>query len=85
MPKVARCKDTGLNCEFIMRGETEEELLENAGEHANAAHPTRFSQGPLKALASMVRGLGGAGGSAFTGDNRRRDWLAKVSEAAQDE
>ncbi len=85
MPKVARCKDTGLNCEFIIRGETEEELLENASEHANAEHPTRFSQSPLKGLASMVRGLGGATGATWVGDDRRRDWLAKVSEAAQDE
>ena len=84
MPRVARCKDTDLNCEFVIRGETEEELLENASEHANAEHPTQFSQSPLKGIASFVRGFGAAG-AASVGDDRRRDWLARVSEAAQDE
>ena len=85
MPKVARCKDTGLNCEFIIRGETEEQLLENATEHANAAHPTRFSQSPMKSMGKFMQGLGATAGDAWVGADRQRDWLAKVSRAAQDE
>lgn len=82
MPKFASCKDTGLNCEFIIRAETEEKLLENANEHANAAHPTRVAQSEYKGLTSFA---GGLGMTDFIGADARRDWLAKVSEVAQDE
>ena len=82
MPKVASCKDTGLNCEFIIRGETEEKLLENANEHANAAHASQFAQSEYKGLTSFA---GGLGMTDTVGADARRDWLAKVSEAAQDE
>lgn len=30
MAKTARCKDTGRNCEFVIQGATDEELLTNA-------------------------------------------------------
>ena len=85
MPKVARCKSTGLNCEFIIRGETEEELLENASEHANAAHPTLFTQSHFKGLGAEITQDVVAGMAADVGSDQRRDWLAMVSEAAQDE
>lgn len=85
MSKVARCKDTGLNCEFVIRGETVEELLENASEHANAAHPSRVA-GSIGLGADLTGVLGGmVPGADAVGADRRRDWLAKVSEAAQDE
>ena len=37
MVKTARCKDTGQNCDFIIRGDTEEELLANAAQHGTDA------------------------------------------------
>ena len=34
MAKVLRCRDVGLDCEGELRGETEEEILRQAAEHA---------------------------------------------------
>lgn len=38
MSKVIRCRDAGVDCNFIARGETEEELFRNALEHGKKAH-----------------------------------------------
>ena len=38
MPKVIRCKDAGVDCDFVVRGETEEELFRNALEHGRTFH-----------------------------------------------
>ncbi|UCG68424.1 MAG: DUF1059 domain-containing protein [Thermoplasmata archaeon] len=32
------CKDTGTQCPYIARGETENEVLMDAGKHAKAIH-----------------------------------------------
>jgi predicted small metal-binding protein len=29
------CRETGLDCDYVIQGETEEEILKNAAEHAN--------------------------------------------------
>jgi len=38
MPKILRCRDAGVDCDFVVRGETEEELFRNALEHGKAFH-----------------------------------------------
>jgi predicted small metal-binding protein len=38
MPKTIRCRDAGVDCDFVARGETEEELFRNALEHGRAFH-----------------------------------------------
>jgi predicted small metal-binding protein len=38
MAKVLRCKDIGMDCDFVARGETEEEILKQAVEHADTTH-----------------------------------------------
>ena len=38
MSKVIHCRDAGLDCDFIARGETEEELFRNGLEHGRIAH-----------------------------------------------
>lgn len=38
MAKVLRCRDVGMDCNFVARGQTEEELLKEAAEHAQSAH-----------------------------------------------
>ncbi len=38
MAKVLRCKDVGMDCDFEVRATTEDEILRQAGEHANTAH-----------------------------------------------
>ncbi len=38
MAKVISCRDLGVDCDFVVRGETEEELLEKCAVHANKDH-----------------------------------------------
>lgn len=38
MSKVVSCKDAGVECDFVMRGETEQDILQQAAEHARTAH-----------------------------------------------
>lgn len=38
MAKVVSCRDVGLDCDFVARGETEEELLQTAAAHGKAEH-----------------------------------------------
>ena len=38
MTKQLRCRDIGMNCDFEARGNTEEEVLQQASVHARTAH-----------------------------------------------
>jgi predicted small metal-binding protein len=38
MAKQLRCRDIGMNCDFEARGNTEEEVLQQASVHARNAH-----------------------------------------------
>ena len=38
MPKVLHCNDVVPNCDFVARGESEQDILEQAAEHARTAH-----------------------------------------------
>ena len=38
MTKQLRCRDVGLNCDFEARGDTVEEVLRQAAEHARSVH-----------------------------------------------
>ena len=38
MAKVVNCRDVGVDCDFVMRGETTEDILRQAAEHARSAH-----------------------------------------------
>ena len=38
MAKVLKCKDMGMDCDFVARGETEDEILKQAAEHAGTTH-----------------------------------------------
>ena len=38
MAKVLKCKDVGMDCDFVARADTEEEVLKLAAEHAAPAH-----------------------------------------------
>jgi predicted small metal-binding protein len=32
------CRETGLNCDYVIKGETEEDLLKNGAKHATQVH-----------------------------------------------
>lgn len=38
MAKVVTCRDVGVDCDFVARGETEQEVLKKCTEHARSAH-----------------------------------------------
>ena len=38
MAKVLRCRDVGMDCDFVARADTEDEILKKAAEHAAAKH-----------------------------------------------
>ena len=38
MAKVLRCSDVGFECDGVIRAETEEEVMQQAAEHAKTAH-----------------------------------------------
>jgi len=41
MAKVLKCRDVGVDCDFVARGATFEEILEKAREHARQDHGFR--------------------------------------------
>lgn len=38
MSKTMRCRDVGPDCDFVARGETDEEIMGQVAEHARSAH-----------------------------------------------
>lgn len=38
MGKILRCRDIGVDCDFVARGKTKEEVLKKAAEHARKDH-----------------------------------------------
>lgn len=36
--KVISCRDVGVDCDFVARGQTEQEILQRCAEHARSAH-----------------------------------------------
>jgi len=38
MARVVSCKDVGVDCDFVMRGETDQDILQQAAAHARTAH-----------------------------------------------
>jgi len=38
MAKMLRCRDVGVDCDFVVRAETEEELMRKVAEHAKTVH-----------------------------------------------
>ena len=40
MSKLVRCKDIGVDCDFVARGETEQAVLQQCAAHGKEAHGT---------------------------------------------
>lgn len=38
MSKVLRCREVGMDCDFVARGDGEQDVLAQAAEHAKTAH-----------------------------------------------
>ena len=83
MAKSASCKDTGQNCDFVIQGETEEELLANAAQHGTDAH--RIGAQEDEYAGTFGRDFistSGAGVGGIVGE--RASWLQKVKDAIQE-
>lgn len=53
MAKIVTCRDVGVDCDFVAKGETEQEVLKQCAEHARTAHG--MTELPSD-LATKVRG-----------------------------
>lgn len=56
MAKELRCRDVGMNCNAVIRADTEEEVLKRAAEHARSAHGMqKMDEQTLKKVKSVIR------------------------------
>ena len=56
MSKILSCRDAGVDCDYVCRGETEEEILEKTAEHARTAHGmTEIPPDLLAKVRSLIR------------------------------
>jgi len=53
MAKIVKCRDVGVDCDFVARGENEQDVLKQCAEHARSAHG--MDEIPAE-LAQKVRG-----------------------------
>ena len=56
MGKMLRCKDIGVDCDFVAHGKTEDEVLKKAAEHARKNHDIkRVTKDYLKSWQKHIR------------------------------
>ena len=55
MAKVLRCRDVGVDCDFVARGATVEEIMTQAQEHAKNDHG--FMDVPLELAAKVLEAI----------------------------
>ena len=58
MTKILRCRDVGVDCDFEATGETEDEIMQKAAQHAKEAHgmdeiPQEVAEACQKAIREM--------------------------------
>lgn len=55
MAKVLRCRDTGADCDFEVRADSEEEILQKAAQHAKEVHQMEVTPELADAVRKMIR------------------------------
>ena len=55
MAKVIRCKDTGADCDYVARAETEQEILELVAEHAQSVHGLEVTEELVEQVRSLIK------------------------------
>lgn len=55
MAKVIRCRDAGMECDFVARGETEEELWQQVSVHAQQVHNRQLTDELKQQLRPLIR------------------------------
>ena len=54
MAKVLRCRDVGMDCDFVAQADTEEEILQQAATHARMVH--NMQEIPVEVIDCGARG-----------------------------
>lgn len=68
MAKVIKCREVGLDCNFIARAETEEDLMKQIAAHANTTHGVRVMPDDVIAkVRSVIRNIGIAAPASGSG------------------
>ena len=56
MPKEVRCRDLGFDCDGVVQGESEEEILTQVAEHAKEVHNmTEIPEEVVEKVRSVMR------------------------------
>ena len=55
MAKMLRCKDIGVNCGFVAKGKTEEEVIKKAKEHAKSHGIKRVTKDYIESWRKHIR------------------------------
>ncbi|MBI4410669.1 MAG: DUF1059 domain-containing protein [Gemmatimonadetes bacterium] len=56
--KELRCRDVGLDCDAVIRAETEEEVMRQAAEHARKEHGmTNIGEEDQRKMRSKIRAV----------------------------
>jgi predicted small metal-binding protein len=53
--KIFHCRDMGIDCEWVARAETEEELMERAEKHGREVHKLEITPEIMQKARQMVR------------------------------
>ena len=54
--KTINCREAGFDCDYIVRGETEEEVMKNGAEHAMKDHGMKEEDIPPE-MKQKIRGV----------------------------
>ena len=49
MSKILKCRDVGVDCDFVARGATEDELFQECAKHGRQAHNMKSIPSDLRA------------------------------------
>ncbi len=55
MDRILRCADTGFYCDFVICGQTRDEVLNNAEDHVRNFHKEKFSKGLYEKARNAIR------------------------------
>ena len=58
-----RCKDVGFNCQGVVRGATEDEVLKQAAEHATKVHNCQVTPELAAKVSAAIRQVGAGSAS----------------------
>lgn len=54
--KILRCRDVGFDCAAVMRGDSDEELLQQAAEHVKTVHNlSEISEQAVVRIRALIR------------------------------